>query len=102
MQVSSNGILSFDYPFFEYTPRPFPLFSRTILIAPFWNDIITVRTGWIMYRYSEVEDLLAKVGTSVNSTFEDVFHPVLLFIATWFRVPPFGVSLDIVSKHCDG
>ena len=99
MQVSSNGVLSFNSPFTRYASLPFPLSTGDILIAPLWTDIDITVTGKVFYRYSNDTVLLSRVGTTISSAFATNFNPALLFIATWDRVAEAAGTRDKVKPE---
>lgn len=82
--MNSNGVVSFRIPFINPAPRPFPLLTNDILIAPFWDFINTFDGGRVFFRLTDDEDLLEQVGNTIN---EADFSPELLLIATWDGVP---------------
>ena len=87
LQVSDNGVVSFDWifgifsPLYFFSPPPDPV------IAPFWTDLDpSCGIGNTFYRQTtsnairkraaiEITQLLCLPGTS--------FYPSLVFIATW-------------------
>ena len=83
-QVNHNGILSFQLPFTEFVPRPFPI-SDSPLIAPLWDD---VNFGNIFYRVTSNVTLLQRACDQLQELFPSSgnFTPTILFIATWDRV----------------
>ena len=87
VQVNNIGVISFRLPFFDVNPRPFPLSTSDVLIAPFWDTIITFNGGQVLFRHTNDEDLLTQVGTTINEAFMEDFSPVLLLIVTWDAVP---------------
>ena len=51
--INNNGNLSFDAPYFEFTPAGFPIFDFA-MVAPFWADIDTrASAGGVVYYKSE-------------------------------------------------
>ena len=68
-------------------PRPFPLSSNDVVIAPFWDFIETFIGGRVLFRQTNDEDILTRVGTTINEAFMVDFSPALLLIVTWDRVP---------------
>ena len=96
MQVSTNGVLSFGTSFTDYDSRPFPLSTSDILIAPFWDDSNVENGGQVLFRLSDNQTLLNKVGSTINDTLEFDFTPTMLFIVTWRRIPEFDSSQIIV------
>lgn len=92
VQVNTNGVISFRYPFTTCCgSRAFPRDSP--LIAPFWHDVNTANGGEIYYRQTSDPELL----TFFLGVFPD-FQPTLLFIATWNRVAPSAFP-NLVCLH---
>lgn len=84
LQVNANGVLSFQSPFLESMPVPFPLRSRDILIAPFWDVFDVEQGGQILFRHTSDAALLTQVNLAID---DDDFSATLAFIATWDSVP---------------
>ena len=104
MQVSSNGILSFQEEFSNCCPpRDFPRFSVP-LIAPFWHDINIIAGGNIYYRQTvdtELIDISRELLLTFNITPPN-FAPTNLLVVTWERVAPFSSDVPLemqVSLH---
>ena len=91
-QVNTLGVLSFGDSFFDFNPRPFPLTRNDVLIAPFWEDI-NVQGGQVLYRLSDNETLLSRVGSTINDALGGDFSPLILFIASWINIPTFVPNL---------
>ena len=97
MQVSTNGVVSFEAPFTNPSSRPFPLStSDNILMAPFWDFSNVEYGGQVLFRLSDNQTLLNEVGSNINDTLEFDFTPTMLFIVTWSGIPEFGRSQNIV------
>ena len=98
-QVNTNGIISFQLPFTEIRPRRFPLnnFQYIPLIAPFWHLVDFRRSGNIFFRQTSNATLLQRACNQLQELFpsSDNFTPTTLFIATWDRVPPFGMRFQV-------
>ena len=93
MQVSTNGVVSFGVPFYEFDSRPFPLSrSDIMLIAPFWDDSSLLNGGQILFRLSDNQTLLNEVGSTINDTLEFDFTPTMLFIVTFSGIPEYGAG----------
>ena len=90
------GVISFRFPLFDVGPRPFPLSTNDVLIAPFWDFIETFFGGRVFFRQTNDEDLLTQVGTATNEAFMVDFSPTLMLIVTWDRVPT-GPPFDVCS-----
>ena len=108
MQVNSNGVLSFESPFTEFSPREFP-FSSPPLIAPFWHDFNPSAGGNISYRQSNDSIQLRDVhrlllGLDAHDINLTRFYPEQTFIATWDQVPPYSfinrqVCINAITYH---
>ena len=93
MQVSTNGLLSFNR---SYTsgPREFRLVSD-VIIAPYWADFEEgIRGGQISYRFSTSSSIRNLLRLYIT---DSSFTPSVVFIATWngvaeFNTPGFDVS----------
>ena len=96
MQVSTNGVVSFGATFTNYGSRLFPLSTSDILIAPFWDYFNVENGGQVLFRLSDDQALLNKVGSIIKYTLEFDFTPTMLFIVTWSGIPAFFGSLNIV------
>ena len=96
MQVSTNGVVSFGATFTEYYSHLFPLSTSDILITPFWDDSNVENGGQVLFRQSDNQTLLNKVGSTINDTLEFDFTPTMLFIVTWRGIPETRGSQDIV------
>ena len=96
LQVSTNGVVSFGATFYDYDLRPFPLSTSDILIAPFWDDSYVENGGQVLFRLSDNQTLLNKVGSTINDTLEFDFTPTMLFIVTWSGIPQLYGSQNIV------
>jgi hypothetical protein len=90
--VSTNGVLSFGHHFIDYTSGGLnfnSVFSPP-LITPFWDDVDVRRGGTVYYRVdntsesSIAQQIQQDISPSIGS-----FHPSLVFVATWDRVPPY-------------
>ena len=89
MQISSNGLLSFQSEFdFCCPPRDFPRFSAP-LIAPYWHDIDIRFEGSVYYRQTADPSLLARSRHYLTGITPYDFIPTNILIVTWDRVPPF-------------
>ena len=90
-QVNTNGILSFRFPFTEFTPHMFPCPDNVPLIAPFWDNVDIERFGNISYRETSDCALLQKAQSQLQELFPSSgdFNPTTLFIATWDQVAVF-------------
>ena len=95
LQVNTNGVLSFDQPFHDPRPQPFP-FNSIKKISPFWANIDTSRNGRIYYRSTTDVTLLRRAQFRLQDIFPSAgsFSPRYLFIATWDGVSELGLAGD--------
>ena len=98
--------MSFKIPLSLTTPKTFPL--NEIVVAPFWDKNIGVRTDpvfildgeghfdHVAYRFADehCKNLLRRVETYINES----FSPTSLFIATWYRVVQQNGNPYLVSR----
>ena len=91
-------MISFDSPFHFFTPSRFPHFYRStresFVVAPFWADVDSRRTGQIRYQ------VLTATNQNANATIEQVnrfisqvvnesFSGLWLLVAEWRDVHPY-------------
>ena len=94
--MNVNGVISFREPFSSPTTQYFPL-PRYRLIAPFWDNIDISNRGQVYYRFTDSPALCDEVATFLTEIDDYItmsFQPTLLFIATWDRVPLYGVNQE--------
>ena len=86
MQLNNNGDISFNHPFEEFVPEPFPI--STPLIAPFWSDLFTEYYGAVWYRVTADDKIIQRVRDEVSNAFPELktFLATKVFIATWDHV----------------
>jgi len=99
LQVSANGVISFNDPFTSVIPSPFPLSSDTELIAPYWAHSDITSAGTVFYRETNDSDVLFRASNDVNLFFPDVsnFSATTVFIATWEGIGYNFGGIDRVS-----
>ena len=96
MQVSIYGVVSFGATITNYyLSRPFPLSTSDILIAPFWDYFYYGNGAQVLFRLSDSQTLLNKVGSTINDTLEFDFTPTMLFIVTWSGIPYYDGSQNV-------
>ena len=102
LQVNTNGILSFRFPFTESTPHMFPCPDNIPLIAPFWDNVDIERFGNISYRETTDNTLLQKAHAQLQEFFPSSgsFAPTTLFIATWDQVAAFEGGSQVSVCTC--
>ena len=104
-QVNNNGLVSFGESVSTYTPDVFPLRNSSLqLIAPFWADVDTRRTGTVWFRETSNATVLNRVKRDVQMAFTDQasFLPQFAVVVTWDRVGFFSAHYDLVStfRYC--
>ena len=98
-QLYTNGILSFNFPFFGYW-RPQTLSLANVpLIAPFW--VRHIRFGSTFYRVTSNATLLKRARDRLQELFPSSgnFTPTTLFIATWDRVAQLGGGSEVSTTY---
>ena len=101
MQVSTNGLLSFNRRYTSSSPRLFPLVEE-VLISPFWADININVQGRIFYRFSSITSSIHyKLDLYIA---DSSFSPSSVFIATWDGVAEYNsdgrdVSIIITREY---
>ena len=84
----------------DYVPRPFP--TDDILIAPFWSDVNTARSGTITYGIITESSALAKAEMEIWRAFptHSTFTPTYLYVATWEDVGYYGQEFSDSEVSC--
>ena len=96
--MNNNGLLSFLKGVSQFSSRRFPLPDGK-LIAPFWADVDTTRTGIVWYRSTTEADLLGRfIDMVARLQNQDSFTPSYLFIVTWDHVGYFFENIDKVRE----
>ncbi|XP_067316857.1 alpha-tectorin-like [Anolis sagrei] len=89
--VNNNGVVSFDEPVSEYTPKAIPLTDGEAFVAPYWGDVNNKLGGDIWYRETKDPIMLDTITKDMNKHFPDMpFTAKWAFIATWDHVAYFG------------
>ncbi len=99
-----NGLLSFEQPI-TFNPRPFPISSNELIIAPFWSDIDTRARGMVYYRVTNTSTQIDKAALVIQAAFPDDYHdfvPTCLVIVTWDDVGYYNRGSDLVSRYYKG
>jgi len=89
--VSSNGLLSLDTSFTEYSPRVFP-FQSPPIIAPFWLDLNPLEGGQISYRYLSNFTAIDEVINNYNiyNDCNNTYDSASALLVTWEEVRLIG------------
>ena len=104
IQISENGVISFERPFSDPFPRALPLTSTTDggtstpppLIAGFWGDINVPKNGGAIFYIEMSERINGRFGNArakvlnllregFGRSMED-FYPTHIFLCTWESV----------------
>ena len=97
MQVSVNGLLSFETPISAYNPQMFPV--DTSLIAPFLADADTEGTGTVWYNVNDDNSTTGQiVAEAVKEYFDDDdFISEVVLTVTWDNVGYHPMMIDMVN-----
>ena len=115
LQVSNDGILTFEATTLGFSPAPFSAVHQK-MVAPFWADVDTRLpsstpddliggskwpndTGLVWFREENDKVLLNRAAEEIRTAFFDQSHfsPTWLFIATWDSVGYYERHLNKVS-----
>ncbi len=96
LQLTRNAQESFGvYPY----PKRFP-FANLTIVAPFWSDINTLKSGEVYYR--EIGDfyMLSRLACDIGKIWPTFafFKPSWAFLATWYEVNAHGYA-NAVEYH---
>ena len=97
--MNTNGLLSFGraHTIGSSFGATFTNLFTPPIIAPFWDDIDITKNagGTIYYRQSSDPALVEQVQRAIVLDDPEAasFQPSLIFVATWYRVAPFNVSV---------
>ena len=104
MQVSTNGVISFQSEFTDFAVSSFPT-SSIPLIAPLWADFdFRDREGNVFYRVAEDEATLERAREMLLEVNEDIgeFSPTFCVIVTWSEAMFFDIFSTINSGSGNG
>ena len=93
--MNNNGLLSFGQSVSIFTPQFFPLSENLQLIAPFWADVDTRKTGTVWFRETNDTATLNRIQGDIQDHAQ--FKPKIAFIATWDDVGYYSLNSDLVS-----
>lgn len=101
--MNTNGLISFQRAYVDWTPQPFPLHSIVPLIAPFWDDVDIQQSGAIHYRETADSTMLERAHNLIHGAFTTAanFMPTNIFIATWDHAPGFNERSDVTEVQCN-
>nr|XP_060640334.1 alpha-tectorin-like [Anolis sagrei ordinatus] len=89
--VNNNGVVSFDEPVPEYTPKGIPLTDGKAFVAPYWGDVNNELGGYIWHRETKDPAILNRMTNDINEYFPDShFKADWALISTWDHVAYFG------------
>ena len=88
--MNNNGDVTFNGPFSEYLPKPFPLEEKLPIIAPFWTDFDTrcKGSGNVSYQETTSNSIRVKAANDIQSSLSlsSAFYPSSVIIVTWDQV----------------
>ena len=88
LQISTNGLLSFEGPFDTFRVCDFPCTIHPV-VAPDWNDFNFERGGIIYNRATQDPDILNRAAAlifAMNPALND-YEPTQAVIVTWLGAP---------------
>ena len=98
IQVNDNGVISFNSRYNVRTPLSLPLSGTRQIIAPYWADVDTRRSGQIFYRQTTNATLLSRATSEIRTAFPTSENVTIqsLLIATWNNVGYYYFNSDKV------
>ena len=93
LQVSSNGLLSFDRPFLKPFPHTFPLTTARV-VAPYWDDSDTRVKGFARYdivtnSHPSLSCLISITSNVISSLENTTFQASWLLVTRWVDLCPY-------------
>ena len=103
MQVSSNGLLSFNRSTNFFNPVLFPnSTSYSYIVAPFWADHDPRPAGQISYAvYSTNSEVLSTVNRFIRQQTGTNFEGSWMLVAYWDNIPEYQSDADKVSAKLE-
>lgn len=99
IQVTENGLLSFDGFFFQPVIQDFDDFFHPPIAAPLWTDIEILAGGSVLFREDTDPDTLERARNLTQQQFRVPFEPSAVIVTTWLEVPSvFNPNSSTVSK----
>ncbi len=79
--INNNGNISFNSPYYEYTPDSFPT-SNFQMIAPFWGDVDTrdASSGLVYYKITPTAVIIKWENVGYYNTHSDLLNTFQLII----------------------
>ncbi|CAG5906659.1 unnamed protein product [Menidia menidia] len=91
--VNHNGHLTFNAPWYRYSPQQFPMHGSRDIIAPFWTDLDNRGNGDVFYAQFTSGNLVQQATQDINNYFPGRnFNANWVFIATWYEVAYFPTT----------
>ncbi|XP_072230091.1 alpha-tectorin-like [Leuresthes tenuis] len=85
--MNHNGHLTFNAPWYRFTPQRFPMHGHRDVIAPFWTDLDNRGNGDVFYAQYTSGSLVQQATQDINNYFPGLnFNANWIFIATWYEV----------------
>ena len=101
IQISTNGYLTFGSPNSRCCP---PSSAEGVdidyLVSPFWTNFDNGLGGIILYQAIADSDAVDALNGYISGKTGTSFGATWVLSITWFEVPAFGGSPNIVSKAC--
>lgn len=100
-QVNHNGHLTFNAPWYRYTPAQFPLHGHRDIIAPFWTDLDNRGNGHVIYNQYTSGSVLQRATQDINAYFPRLhFSANWVFVATWYQVAYYPTTGTVSLLFC--
>ena len=95
---NTNGLISLNRAFTNFTPVSFSIGVRDPLITPFWADADTIGIGNVYFWTTTQQMLPNNASKIINDAFSGSnFDPQYLTIVTWLEVGYFKARTDKVN-----
>lgn len=100
LQVSSNGLISFNREVDSHQPVLFPNSSNSrYIVAPFWADQDPRPAGQISYESYYKSDLVSMVSEFLRQRTEIDFEGSWMLVARWDGIPEHQSNVDKVQNY---
>jgi len=87
---NTNGHVTFDAPYDEYSPESLPDLDVPSMVAVYWTDFNTKDGGGLWARVTENRLDLEKAKSIISASGQSDFEPLAAFISTWHEVANYG------------
>lgn len=96
MQVSSNGLISFNNTITSHSPVLFPNLNYRYTVAPFWADHDLRPAGQVSYEVYSKSNTMSSVNRFIRQQTESDFEGSWMLIAKWDNIPEAQSNIDKV------